>query len=222
MTPKTIPKLFLILPLAAVLILLATFLRPPGATVHLKAFRIPSGAMEPSLLVGDFVMVEMRPTFRPKRDDLVVFASVEEPDLAVISRVVATAGDTVGMSEGKLFLNEHQPPFTRTGSAGAARADSPTYLERMARWQEPYLLHPVGGYSPDRRNWGPLIVPPHAFLVLGDNRDASYDSRYWGFLPATHILGKPRYVYFSYDPRSLRPVPWLSAIRWVRIGQRFP
>jgi signal peptidase I len=76
----------------------------------------------------------------------------------------------------------------------------------------------VPDYAPDLQSWGPLVVPPDSFFGMGDNRDASYDCRYYGFIPFTHVIGRPSVVYLSLDTRA--PGSLLSRIRWQRIGHR--
>jgi signal peptidase I len=71
---------------------------------------------------------------------------------------------------------------------------------------------------PTRDNWGPLVVPQGKYFVLGDNRDNSSDSRYWGFVDESAIKGRPLVVYFSYDREAHDPLPWLTDIRWHRLG----
>ncbi len=88
-------------------------------------------------------------------------------------------------------------------------------------WQRPFF---VGSNDdprrahPTRDNWGPLLVPRGKYFVLGDNRDKSFDSRYWGFVDAAAIKGRPLVVYFSYDGTAGDPLPWLTDIRWSRLG----
>ena len=72
-------------------------------------------------------------------------------------------------------------------------------------------------YAPSLKNWGPLAVPPDSFMMMGDNRDFSYDSRYWGFLGGDRIMGKALIVYYSYDKNGLLPLPFFTAIRWRRL-----
>ena len=220
MKHKDIAALLLLSPVALLGIVAAALLAPAAIGTSYKTFRITSVNMEPSVLAGDRLMVELLSYFEPRRGDIVVFESIEEPNLTILSRVVAAPGDTVGMTDGKLYLNEHQPSSSTSGSSPGRSDDSPKLLERMARWQQPFLLRQRNPYTPDKHNWGPLVVPRGAYFVLGDNSDLSYDSRYWGLVPANRIRGRPRYVYYSYDPQSYRVIPWLLAIRWARIGHR--
>lgn len=92
----------------------------------------------------------------------------------------------------------------------------------MRAWQLGYLLPEVDrdAYRPSRDNWGPIVVPAGQYFVMGDNRDNSYDSRYWGFVDRRVIRGRPLFVYYSFDHESWRALPFLTAIRWGRIGER--
>ena len=90
-------------------------------------------------------------------------------------------------------------------------------------WQRGFLVpqaRAAVAYHPSRNNWGPIIVPQHHFFVLGDNRDNSLDSRYWGFVPDSLVRGRPLFVYFSYVPDSATSLDWLTHIRWKRLGAR--
>jgi signal peptidase I len=93
-------------------------------------------------------------------------------------------------------------------------------------WQADYLLEAEGDnggggrYRPTRDNWGPLVVPPDRYFMMGDNRDTSLDSRYWGMLEGWRLEGKAVLVYFSYNKDSFKPFPWLREIRWGRLAHR--
>lgn len=198
--------------------------------VLIEAFRIPSGSMENTLLRGDFLFVNKAlygaeiplvgrrlPAFRePGRSDLVIFRSVEEPPrLTVVKRIVGMPGDTIGMVDNVLYVNgvpADEPYVIRT--------DPFTDHEdpKMRSWQVRYLVdRDPRTYRPTLKNWGPLAVPPDSFMVLGDNRDNSYDGRYYGFLGRDRIKGRPLIVYYSFDPSGVLPLPFLTNIRWGRI-----
>jgi signal peptidase I len=201
-------------------------------TFLVEAFRIPSGSMENTLLVGDFLFVnkllygaevpvlhKRLPAVRePRRGDVVIFDSVEEADLKVVKRLVGVPGDTLAMESGQLIRNG-QPvdePWARHGNPGAY-ADA-FYRAKMRRWQvEHFVGADSASYHPDLQDWGPIEVPPGHFFMMGDNRDDSYDGRYWGFLPRENVRGRPLVVYFSFDPSSWKPLPFFSAVRWGRL-----
>ena len=86
-------------------------------------------------------------------------------------------------------------------------------------WQAEYLLPDADRtrYEPTRNNWGPLVIPEGRYFMLGDNRDSSLDSRYWGLLERWRLEGRVSFIYFSYNRGSYQPFPWLREIRWGRI-----
>jgi signal peptidase I len=199
-------------------------------TFVVEAFHIwPSGSMERTLLIGDFLFVNKAlygaevpvlhrrlPGFRePERLDVVIFESVDEPDLTVVKRIIGLPGDTLAMRGNVLALNGvplDEPYIQR------ARSARPQRDPHMRDWQLPHLAGVKRStYAPTSWDWGPLVVPPDSFFVMGDNRDDSYDSRYWGFLGRDRIRGTPFLVYFSYDRTHPQPLPFLTGIRWGRI-----
>jgi signal peptidase I len=197
-----------------------------------EAFRIPSGSMENTLMVGDFLFVNKAlygaeipfthkhlPAFRePHRFDIVIFASVTEPGLTVVKRVIGLPGDTLAMIDDRIQLDGRpldEPWVIRTDPT--IDPEDP----QMRAWQRHYLVgRQAGTYRPTLKNWGPIVVPPDSFFVMGDNRDDSYDSRYWGFLGRDRIEGRPLLIYYSYDKDGRLPLPFLTAIRWSRIFSR--
>jgi signal peptidase I len=198
-----------------------------------QAYRIPSGSMERTLLVGDRLLVNklaygaelpftahrLPGLERPHRGDIIVFRWPVDPRTNFVKRVVGVPGDTLAMRDGVLFVDGHaQTEPYAIHTVGELDSSEPEF-----RWQRAYLVR--GSESdeaehPSRNNWGPLVVPEQSYFVLGDNRDNSDDSRYWGFVPAMLIEGRPIFVYYSYAPDSAGHVPLLTRVRWHRIGER--
>ena len=195
----------------------------------LEAFRIPSGSMENTLLVGDFLFVNKAlygaevpvigtrlPAIRePGMDDIVVFISPEDEDMNVVKRIVGMPGDTLSMRNNQLIRNG-----TAIDEPWAIRSDdSMDPQDPRMRWQAEYLTDfpRQTTYRPSLKQWGPLVVPADSFFVMGDNRDRSYDSRYWGFLGRDRIRGKPLLVYYSYDTDGMSSLPMFTGIRWGRL-----
>ena len=179
----------------AVALVLALFIR----TFVVQAFKIPSESMVPTLLVGDHLLVSkfaygiklpvvdktLLKTGDPERGDVIVFEYPENRELDYIKRVIGLPGDKVELRNNVLYRN-----------------DQPV--------QEPYK-HLEDHLIPGTRvNWGPETVPDNQYFVMGDNRDHSQDSRYWGFVPREYIRGKAWVIYWS----------WGGAmdVRWNRIG----
>ena len=201
-------------------------------TFLVEAFRIPSGSMERTLLIGDFLFVNKAlygaevpiihsrlPAFRePERGEIIVFDSVEDEGLKVVKRLIGMPGDTLSMVDGQLFRNGEAVPEPYIEDADSSQGEEPMQRSRMRAWQLPhYVGDDPAEYQPDLMDWGPIVVPSDSYFVMGDNRGSSYDGRYWGFLPRANVRGRPLLVYYSYDRESWKPLPFLSAIRWDRI-----
>jgi signal peptidase I len=195
-----------------------------------EAFRIPSGSMENTLLVGDFLFVDKAvyggeleipltgihccrlPAFgMPHRDQVVVFRSVEDstPDLNIVKRVIGMPGDTLQMVHDTIIRNGHRldEPYALHGTPNP----DDLYRTQMRALQLPqYVGKDPDHYHPSTHDWGPIVIPPQHYWVMGDNRDESYDSRFWGFLPRDHIRGRPLFIYMSVASQPFR-------IRWNRL-----
>jgi signal peptidase I len=171
---------------AAIAVLLALFIR----TFVVQAFKIPSGSMEPTLLVGDHILVNkfiygvkvpfarttLIPIREPDREDVVVFIYPEDPSKDFIKRVIGLPGDTIRIQGSRLSING-EPFEDRYGFFAASGSEN--RIERA--------------YS-----FGPITVPADQYFVMGDNRDHSYDSRFWGFVPEESIKGKAFIIYWSW------------------------
>lgn len=197
-------------------------------TFVLQTFYITSGSMEDSLLVGDFLVVNRaavgtRVPFTPwrlpgyserERGEIIVFDPSHEPDLKLVKRLVGLPGDTLAMVDRVLYLNGEPQDEPYVKHLSIPDAGDP----RMA-WQLSYLAPEVdrASYRPTRDDWGPIILPEDRYFMLGDNREESLDSRYWGLLEGWRLEGRVSFIYFSYNRESFRPFPWLREIRWGRI-----
>jgi signal peptidase I len=173
----------------------------------------------------------------PSRGEVVVFHPPHDPLKNYVKRVVGVPGDTLEMRDKTLYVNgrgmeeDYVRHIDRRGDA--------THSDM--RWQRNHLLaggpvrdQPYGegggeyaderrsfkdDYRPSRDNWGPISVPEGSYFMLGDNRDNSEDSRYWGFVDRRSIRGQPWRLYFSFDSSSRDGIHWLKAVRWERVGQ---
>jgi signal peptidase I len=190
-------------------VILALFIR----TFVVQAFKIPTGSMEPNLLVGDHLLVNkfvfgpatgaveraVLPMREVRRGDIVVFKFPEEPERDFIKRVIGLPGDTLEVRQRQVLINGE--PL-----------------------DEPYahFLFPVGAEDTGfdvRSRYGPVTVPDGHLFAMGDNRDNSQDSRYWGFLPLAYVKGRALMVYWSFEaPPGENPVTgFFSGTRWGRL-----
>ncbi len=219
-------------------------------TFLIAAYRIPSGSMIPALLVGDWLFVNKAvygphvpftnthlPSFsEPKRGEVIVFASPYQADEAargadptptLVKRMVGMPGDTLFMRAGLLHVNG---VAQRQGFGVVSRptptSAQPTDVSELFDWQHTIELRQsrfgAAPAHPQLDSWGPLVVPSGHYFMMGDNRYESKDSRYWGVVPRANVRGRPSFVYYSYrsGDETDRPLPFLTDIRWGRIGTR--
>lgn len=179
-------------------------------TFNLQAFEIPSSSMEDTLLIGDHVFVD-RDTLAPptrwmplipyhaiKHGDIVVFLSPAEAGLYVVKRVIGVPGDHIHLQGGVVYVNgvaQQEPYVLHDGSVNAYRDNFPNVpaSEGTGITPEWHLL--MSSYQQN----GDIVVPPGSYFCMGDNRDVSYDSRYWGFVPRENIIGRPMFIYWSFE-----------------------
>lgn len=166
-------------------------------TFIVQAFQIPTGSMEPTLLVGDFLLVNkfihahtvlpLENVILPRRDikrgDIVVFKSPPDLSKDFVKRVIGLPGETLRIKDKQVYIDDR--PLD----------------------EKKYKVHIYPNYIMDGDNYGPVTVPPGHLFVMGDNRDNSADSRVWRFLPINNIKGRPWIIYFSYKALSASSAP---------------
>jgi len=188
---------------AEAIVIAAIFLRFANAFI-LQTFYIPSGSMENTLLIGDHLFVNrfiygasiegplenLLPLRKVQRGDIVVFRSKEDPTIDVVKRCIGVPGDEIRVEDKTLYLNGEP-------------VDDSSY----ARHTDPITFRNLPAYNPGLRrrdNFGPIVVPPDHYFFMGDNRDNSHDSRFWGPLPAHLIKGRAELIYWSYGGRMVQ------------------
>ncbi len=184
-------------------------------TFTLQAFVIPSSSMENTLLIGDHVFVDrmtlapksnwvgpLIPYRHPKHDDIFVFVSPAEPGLYVVKRVIGVPGDRIRLRDGVVYRNGERldPPFVvRNGTYSAYRDNFPSVPATDYDGVNPVWRDALSSHIEN----GELVVPPNSIFAMGDNRDVSLDSRYWGFVPYENVIGRPMFLYWSFQqPRD--------------------
>jgi signal peptidase I len=171
-------------------IVLALFIR----TFVVQAFKIPSGSMQPTLLIGDHILVskfiygvgipftdiKLFDIKKPERGDVIVFIYPEDESKDYIKRVIGLPGDTIKIVDKQIYINGEP------------------YDDGIGVYTDPAILR-RGQLNSNRDNLGPVTVPPNALFVMGDNRDHSSDSRFWGFVEINKVRGKAFIIYWSWE-----------------------
>jgi signal peptidase I len=184
-----------------VAILIALFIR----TFVVQAFKIPSGSMKQTLQIGDHILVNkfifgvkipywnktIIPLKSPQRGDIIVFKYPVDPNKDFIKRVIGVGGDVVESRDKQLYVNHK-----------LVNHDFSVHTDP----------HIISGANKPRDNFGPITVPENALFVMGDNRDESFDSRFWGFVDLKAVNGKAFMIYWSWDRQNF-------GVRWNRLGQ---
>lgn len=201
------------------------------STFLVQAYYIPSPSMETTLLVGDvlfvnkflfgakvpFINAHLPAVREPRHGDIVVFISPIE-DSTLVKRLIGMPGDTLQMRAGVLFRNGKalEEPYAQSLEPDNV-LDPGTRSAMRALHLPQYIGADTANYLPDVHEWGPLLVPRDSLWMMGDNRDHSRDSRFWGFVPRHNVRGTPIIIYYSWDAGSYRPLPFFSATRWNRL-----
>ena len=205
-------------PVILLVLILRSFLFEP--------FKIPSGSMMPTLLIGDFILVnkyayglrlpviewEFWRIGRPERGDAAVFRFPKDPSLDYIKRIVGLPGDEIVYLDKALFINgEKAQALVQDSYQGEDSELLPlqthVVTEQIDKHRFDTLIHQN---KPSVE--GMIVVPKDQYFVLGDNRDSSNDSRYWGFVPTANLVGRAELIWMSWDTQDTR-------IRWDRVGK---
>jgi len=206
-------------PVLLLVFLLRSFLYEP--------FRIPSGSLKPTLDVGDFILVnkfdygirlpvihkKLYSTGEPKRGDIMVFRCPYNPSVDFIKRVIGVAGDHISYIDKTLYVNG-QKVLQQFVKNTIDRDDNGMDVNEIEKQEDFFGIKHAIYQEQERPNDDvkDIVVPQGMYFVMGDNRDASADSRYWGFVPDENIVGRARLVWMSWDGYHYN-------IRWSRIGK---
>jgi signal peptidase I len=182
-------------------------------TFVIQAFEIPSSSMENTLLIGDHVFVNrvqfspatrwigpLLPYREPRRGDIVVFLSPAEPDLYVVKRIVGIPGDRIHLRDGAVYRNGEKLNESYVLNTGADSYNP--YRDNFPAVPPPEYSNVTDFWKltmPQHIDNGELVVPAASYFAMGDHRDVSYDSRYWGFIPKENIIGRPMFIYWSFE-----------------------
>lgn len=197
--------------------------------IFLGNYHVPTGSLLPTIQIGDYLLVnklsyEVRVPLTnivlwkyssPKRGDIVVFRYPPNPNIDYIKTVIGLPGDHISMQDKQLYINGKKVPTKYIRSfiepADSAMVPVKEYQENLDGHKHDILIQPWTTPT----NFKNLVVPKGEYFMMGDNRDNSADSRYWGFVPAKDILGKAFVVWFSWNSRT-------HSVRWDRLGKLLP
>ena len=209
----------------------------------IESYAIPTGSMKNTLLVGDVLMANKfvygvrtpnripivdfeipyfkLPAFRqPQRGDIVIFKYPKDDKLNYVKRCIALPGQTVEIKHGDVYVDgkiEGRTEFLKR-AYDAEEGTSFSYYQVTLDNGATYTIRHFENFNSDAEHWGPVKVPEGHYFMMGDNRDNSADSRFWGFLPAENILGKPLIIYFSWD-KNIPFYRTFHKIRWSRLAK---
>lgn len=186
-TLKKYNKIIVYIGVAALVLVVNTTVSSYIKNNYVQAYKIPSTSNKPTLLVGDHILVDRNLSAKnPDCGDIIVFKYPKDPTKDFVKRIVAIGGDVVEIYNKELLINNKAV-------------------------KEDYIIHNDSNIYPTRDNFGPVTVPKNSYFVMGDNRDNSHDSRFWGFIEKSEIKGTVKNIYWSWDKKKFNA-------RWNRIG----
>lgn len=184
----------------------------------LTAYKVPTSSMQPTLKPGDFIFsyrLAYQTGQQVKRGDLVTFTYPNQPGVTYVKRVIALEGDHVRISQGHLYLNEVQAQYelVQNSAENPNSAIFDVYFEKNEEMSHQIIL----SKAKMDKDFGPFVVPPGEAFMLGDNRDASDDSRYWGTVPVKSIQGQVTFIWLSLDWQNRWGGDRYPKVRWERV-----
>ena len=189
--PKPYNRVIVYLGIVVLVLVVSTIVTGMVKNNYVQAYKIPTASMEPTILIGDQILVDRRLSARaPLRWDIIVYQDSVKPGRDFVKRVVGLGGETVEIRDKELFIN---------GQAVGETYSVHSQAEVMPAGDNP------------RDNFGPVTVPPDSYFVMGDNRDESFDSRFSGSVDQARVKGTVRSIYWSWDHQT-------GTVRWDRIG----
>lgn len=190
--PQKYNKVFAYIGIFLLAAILTNALIATARNHFIRAYKFPSTSMEPTVLMGDHILVDRREQARnPRRGDLIVFKYPKDESKDFMKRVVAVGGDTIEIRNKQLIVNGYP-----------VKESCIIYVDQLA----------IPATQSPRDNFGPFDVSVNSFFVLGDNRDRSLDSRFFGVVDKSKIMGTVKSIYWSWDSQQ-------SSVRWERIGK---
>jgi len=207
-------------PVLLIVLLIRSFLVQP--------YRVPTGSLEPTIMPGDFILVnqfvyglrlpllnkKILEIGEPKRGDIALFQFPDNPAVVYVKRIIGLPGDSIEYRNKQLYINGEQAvqknvqQMNTTSNEGKSEETEVRKTENLLGVSHDILISPHKNQDQDFS----VILPEGEYFVMGDNRDNSYDSRYWGFVPERNLVGKAMFIWFSWD----KDRHWIS---WDRIGK---
>ncbi len=214
-------------------ILIAVFLALVVRTFVISGYKVPTSSMAPTLLPGDFIFAFRLPfglkvpltdkkiaINSPQRGEVVVFSYLDQPKVSYVKRVVGLPGDRVQIQDGQLLINEQKLSYRDVQDGLLPSSLNPELFKLVEERDSDQVRHLVVAKETQKKSksyqFGPFVVPPNEIFLLGDNRDSSDDSRYWGTVPIERVDGRVVWIWLSLNWQKMIWDNRMPTVRWER------